>query len=143
MNRQEFYEFERMLEDGALPELAAGLGPYLEKGDLDARYFHTRFSVSSETGEEYDLRVAKELNELASLWHPPSMVTLAHAHYHGDDVEKSYQRYKDLLFAAALLGDLDAKKEIASCLELDLGWSGLNERIVYSGEPIGTGGHNL
>jgi len=130
MDQSDAIKFQALFEKGDLTELATRLEPFLKKGDLDARYLACGFSIDpNETGEAFDLRRIQELKALASRWHRASLVDLAWAYRHGDDVERDEQKFQNLMTAAALLGDQKAIRILAEILEFELGETGLNAII--------------
>jgi TPR repeat protein len=128
MNQSDAIKFQALFEKGDLTTLAKGLEPFLKDGDLDARYLACGFSIDpNETGEAFDLRRLQELKALASEWHRASLVDLAWAYRHGDDVERDEQKFQNLMTAAALLGDQGAIRVLAELLEFELGENGLGQ----------------
>lgn len=131
MNKSDTSKFQSLYEKGDLATLAKELKPYFENGDLDARYLASGFSVDpNETGEALDLRRIQELKALASKWHIPSMIDLAWAYRHGDDVERDIQKFQNLISAAALLGDKGAGRTLAEFLEFEIGVPGLSSLLA-------------
>ncbi|NGM47299.1 hypothetical protein G5B31_17315 [Rhodobacter sp. SGA-6-6] len=104
--------------------------PFLAENDPDARFLNAHFSTDpEETGAELDRRTARELQALAADLHPRSLHALAWRYRHGDDVPADHAKFKDLLAAAALLGNKPARQDLAHILERDLGLSGLGKRF--------------
>ena len=124
MKQNEILNLLQLLEKGDLNTLKEALEPFLEKGDLDARFITTFFSDRSETGEEFDARIVADLTSLTELRYPNAMYSLAWRYYHGDDVGIDQSKYRSLLEAAALLGHPGARRDLAIQVEIDLGWKG-------------------
>lgn len=130
MNKSDAITFQSLFDEGELSKLAKGLEPFLREGDLDARYLACSFSIDpNETGEALDLRRIQELKVLASMWHRASLVDLAWAYRHGDDVERNEQKFQNLMTAAALLGDQSAVRVLAEYLEFELAETGLSSIV--------------
>ena len=128
MNKSHAIKLQGLLDNGELKLLAKELEPHLAQGDLDARYLACRFSVDpNETGEAFDLRKIRELSALASKWHRASLIDLAWAYRHGDDIERDEQKFQNLMTAAALLGDQGAIRVVAEFLKFEIGETGLNQ----------------
>ncbi|MDP5220934.1 hypothetical protein Q5Y75_27490 [Ruegeria sp. 2205SS24-7] len=126
MNKSDAIKFQRLFDIGDLATLANELEPLLMKGDLDARYLASSFSIDpNESVEAFDLRRIQELEALASKWHRASLIDLAWAYRHGDDVERDMQKFQNLMTAAALLGDQGAVRTLAEFLEFEIGETGL------------------
>ena len=130
MNKSDAIKFQALFDKGELKTLAKKLEPFLREGDLDARYLACSFSIDpDETGEALDLRRIQELEALASMWHRASLVDLAWAYRHGDDVERDEQKFQNLMTAAALLGDQGASRILAEYLEFEIGETGLSSIV--------------
>jgi hypothetical protein len=115
-----------LFDDGDLDKLSTDLKPFLQMGDLDARYLACSFSIDpDETGSEFDIRRISELKALASMWHRPSLIDLAWAYRHGDDIAPDIQKFQLFLTAAALLGDQGAAIHLAEFIEAETRQSGL------------------
>ena len=131
MDKADAIKFQSLLDKGDLTTLANELEPFLIEGDLDARYLSCGFSIDpNETGEAFDFRRIQELKALASKWHRASLIDLAWAYRHGDDVERDIQRFQNLMTAAALLGDQGAVRTLAEFLEFEIGETGLSSILV-------------
>ena len=130
MNKSDAIKFQALFDKGELTTLAKELEPFLREGDLDARYLACGFSIDpNETNEAFDLRRIQKLRALASKWHRVSLVDLAWAYRHGDDVERDEQKFQNLMTAAALLGDQGASRILAEYLEFEIGETGLSSIV--------------
>jgi hypothetical protein len=117
---------QALFNSGDLDQLSTDLKPFLQMGDLDARYLACSFSVDlEETGSDFDIRRISELKALADMWHRPSLIDLAWAYRHGDDIDPDIQKFQLFLTAAALLGDQGAAKHLAEFIEAETRQSGL------------------
>lgn len=128
MNKSDSIKFQSLFDKGDLAILAKELEPFLKEGDLDARYIASCFSIDpDETGDAFDLRRIQELEALSLKWHRASLIDLAWAYRHGDDVERDERKFQNLMTAAALLGDQGATRALAEFLEFELGQTGLSQ----------------
>ena len=114
MIRAEFDMVMQKIEEGRdYPSIDRMLAPYIEKGDLDARYLKTQYhSGGSFDGEDFDRWRASELVSLSKEGHPESLFQLGLLHMDGDLVEHSVDRARVMISMAALLGCEEAKRSI-------------------------------
>jgi len=136
MNPATYRRLSRLFDAGKLEKLERELAPFLADNDPDARFLNVHFSTGPMSGEELDQRALHELMALSTELHGPSLREMAWRYRHGDNVEADYSKFKDLLAAAALLGNKEAKQDLAVILEIDLGYTGLVEKFPKDDEPL-------
>lgn len=129
MKSKTYRRLAKLLATGKLNKLEKELAPFLAERDLDARFLNLHFSSSSISDEAFDARMVDELHQLSAELHHGAMVELAWLYKLGDGVSADYAKFKDLLAAAALLGNERARQNLAIFLESDLGYSGLAARF--------------
>lgn len=131
MDKSEYQRLSRRMWEIDLKDFKKELDPYLEAGDLDARYLNTLFSVDpSETEVEFYRRSAAETIELANLFQPDAMHAVASMYLFGENgLKVDIAKFRAYIAAAALLGQPKSIRTLAQQVERDLGWDGFLERV--------------
>ena len=138
MNLVDFEEAMEAFRNGRIENLASKIEPFLQAGDLDARYLNALFSLDpNESGEDFDQRSTNELSDLAALQHANSLYKMAWKFRHGDEVDPDFQKFRSYLTAAALLGQKEAVDDLAAEIELDFGWDDFAECVSRNNRPVG------
>ncbi|KIC15162.1 hypothetical protein [Leisingera sp. ANG-Vp] len=116
-----------LLQNGAFEALQEILRPLLQAGDPDAQYLNLMFSLS-ETGEEFDARRVKGLQDLARHGHKRAIFDLAWLYRHGDDgLAQDELKFLQLLTASSLMGGTEAAELLKAYLAAQLNWDSFPE----------------
>jgi hypothetical protein len=120
LHHSQYKAIKKLLSSGALVEAESALGPFLNKGDLDARYLRASFCLDSSISEdEYDKVRWKELLDLANLGQRNALFDVAYELYHGGELALDRKRGFMYMVAAALLGHNKARILSAAWIDED------------------------
>lgn len=118
----------KLFNGGELDELYLLIKPYLLKGDADALYFYSCFSLEdwNESNMEFDARRIKLLKQAAQKKSPEALYNLAMAYRIGENVEKDMIKSISFLKKSVELGCSSAK--LTYGLDLCYGINGILDK---------------